>query len=368
MAIIKTDVRDSAAHIALFVVAGVIVLLSVAAGRPIAKARWTSGSPLQLATGSPCSSIGSSGRAVNVTSIADTVGDVRFCFWTDDGSSTLSARPSEVVRGTGQFLLETILNSGPSLRMSRMADNGGRVVWHVNGTERPLDRAAEMWRDRLLEVVDTTYEIFSLKGQVASLEGAIAATRGQRASLQGEIASLRGQVASFQGEIASVEGQRAALKGRIASLQGELVSTRVSISAERSAIANLSSARRVMSSVAGRDQIDAEIAAREERVRALDAQALSFDTNTKIKAIEQDIIAMDADSRIADLRREIEAFDLPGKIAEVERRIQALNVDTKVTDLERQIRDLNADMRLPQLRTRRATAIERLETAIRAIK
>jgi hypothetical protein len=44
---------------------------------------------------------------------------------------------------------------------------GADPVWLVSGTERP-PTTPRKWRDRLLEVVDMTYEMFSLQAQVAS--------------------------------------------------------------------------------------------------------------------------------------------------------------------------------------------------------
>ena len=92
--------------------------------------------------------------------------------------------------------------------------SGPQTIWQVGGVERTLDKAAEQWRERMLAVLDTTWELSSLRGQVSSLRGQISSVRGQESSLRGEISSLRGEVSSMRGRASSVRGEESSLRGR----------------------------------------------------------------------------------------------------------------------------------------------------------
>ena len=70
--------------------------------------------------------------------------------------------------------------------------------WTGTFNPRPFDEAARQWRDRMLAVLDTSWEISSLRGEVSSLRGRISSIRGQESSLRGEISSLGGEVSSMR--------------------------------------------------------------------------------------------------------------------------------------------------------------------------
>jgi hypothetical protein len=354
---------SSTSHAAMLVVATSAILSVIATVRPLAQPASDS---LRIQATSPCSQIRSSSTGASTT-IADAFGGIRFCFWSDDAETVSARRPSEVVRGTGRFVLEMDAEGGPALRMMR-SQAGGGLVWYVNATARPIDRAAENWRDQLLEVVDASYDIFLLQGQVARLRGAVAAKYGQRATLQGDRASLQGQVASMRGQIAAIQGRRSGLLGRIASLRVEFESIQGDIAMERASIARLTSARPALTSQAGRTVIDAEIASHEDRIRDLQGHSLDLNTNTRIQAVERDIAALDTDARMSEIQRQIDTFGLPTRLAEVDSRIQALHADEEVAGLEGQIQDLNAAARVSELQAHRSMAVERLREAARAIK
>jgi len=58
-----------------------------------------------------------------------------------------------------------------------------QVTWRVNGAERPFDGGAQDWRAAMLAVLDTTWELSSLRGEVSTLRGNISTLRGDESTL-----------------------------------------------------------------------------------------------------------------------------------------------------------------------------------------
>jgi hypothetical protein len=108
MAITMNGVRRSRPHTAL-VVSVSMVVVSIAAVRAIGQLtpNAAAASFVQL-TESPCSSIGIWTGDANSTTITDAVADIRFCFRAETAGSMHGIRPSQVVQGTGRFVLEPV--------------------------------------------------------------------------------------------------------------------------------------------------------------------------------------------------------------------------------------------------------------------
>ena len=287
------------------------------------------------------------------------------CLVAEAVGGQFSDPPSRWIGRARRVVLET--RHGGATERLEIADRGGlqQVKWEVGGRERAMDAAAGQWRERLLAVLDTTWELATLRGQASSLRGEISSIYGQRSSLNGEISSLRGHVSSLRGEISSVRGQESSLHGEISSIRGHLSSLRGSISSERGTISSLTSGGyRSDDSAAIRDAIarhDKEIARIEQEIRAYDADA-------KVTVVVKEIAALQTERKVAAIETEIKNFDLDGKVAAIEKQIAALDVAGKTAAIGKQIDGLDSDRRVRQLEERRDEELKRLTAAIAAIR
>jgi len=294
--------------------------------------------------------------------ILKSFGDLRMCMTADDVGEV--DRPSQWIGRARHVVLEA--RRGNAVQRLDV-DQASRPTWQVNGQARAFDAPAQQWRDRVLALMDTTWEIATLHGKVSTLRGQISSIHGQRSSLQGQISSLRGEVSSMQGQASSVRGHESSLNGQISSIRGHLSSLHGEVSSEQGAISSLNGSR-YNASDAERSQISARVAEHEVQIRKIEREIADYGADARIGAVERERKDYDADGRVAAIETRIKAFDLNGKVAGVEGRIKALDVDGKVAGIERQIRDLDADRRIAQLEPRQQAELTRLETTIRAIR
>ena len=70
---------------------------------------------------------------------------------------------------------------------------------------QPIDAAAQLWRSRVVDVLDTSWEIWALQGR----EGL----------LRGEIAEIAGRLATAEIGVRDAERQTQALQAQIAALR-----------------------------------------------------------------------------------------------------------------------------------------------------
>jgi len=303
------------------------------------------------------------GRRGNDRVVQKSFGDLRVCMLAEDADDL--DRPSQMIGRARRVVLEA--RRGSTVQRLEVGQQASRPTWQVNGKERTFDAAAQEWRDRMLALLDTKWEIAMLRGRVSSLRGEISSIHGQRSSLEGEISSLRGQISSMQGEASSVRGQESSLNGQISSIRGHLSSLRGAISSEQGAISTLN-ASRYGASDAERSRIASGIAEHEARIQRIEREIRDYGADARVAAVERERDAYDADGKVAAIEARIKAFDLNGKVAEIERRIKALDVDGKVAAIERQIQELDADRRINQMEARQRTELTRLEAAIAAIR
>jgi beta-lactamase regulating signal transducer with metallopeptidase domain len=296
-------------------------------------------------------------------------GDLQLCMVAEEAGDRDSAeRPSEWPGRARRVILEARRGGATErLTIGRWADGGQRISWQVGSAERSFDTTAQQWRDSMLAVLDTTWELAMLRGEVSSLRGQISSIHGQRSSLQGEISSLRGEVSSIRGRISSLRGHESSLRGQISSIQGHVSSLRGAISSEQGAISSLN-ASRYRADETERARIALNIRRHDAEIARIEKAIRDYGADAKIAAVEQEINTLGTEKQVAAIEAKIRAFDLDGKVAAVERRIAALDVDAKVAAIERQIDALDAERRGRQLEDRRESELKKLEAAIAAIR
>ncbi len=301
--------------------------------------------------------------------IQQTLGDLRLCMVADGvGESVSGERPSQWLARAGRVVMEARGGAvAQRLEIGRDASGAERISWRVGSAERAFDAAAKGWRDRILAVFDTTWEIASLRGEQSSLRGRISSIHGQESSLRGEISSLRGRVSSMHGRASSVRGEESSLRGRISSIQGHVSSLRGEISSEQGSISSLKSGL-YRAGAAERGDINSLISRHEGEIARIEKELREYGAEAKVAVVEREIAALGADAKIAAIEAEIRAFNLEGKVADVERRIAALDVSGNVAAIERQITALDADRRVGQLESRRDEELKRLETVVASIR
>lgn len=297
-------------------------------------------------------------------------GDLRVCMVAEglgEWAFNESDRPSRWLDRASRVVLET--SRGGRLNQLEIVATGSdrRTTWRVGGAARPLDQAAQQWRGQLLAVLDTTWELSMLRGQVSSLRGDISSIEGERSSLRGEISSLRGEVSSMRGDVSSVRGEESSLRGEISSIRGHVSSLRGAISSERGAISSLTGSRYWMDR-ADRDRVERLIDSHEKEIDRLEQEIRDFNEAARVAEVEKRLAALNADQKVAAIEAQIKAFDVESRVAEVERQIAKLGVEGQVSDIERKIADLDADRRARQLEDRRNAELRRLEAAMSAIK
>jgi beta-lactamase regulating signal transducer with metallopeptidase domain len=244
----------------------------------------------------------------------------------------------------------------------RMEIAGGQVTWTINGARQAVDAAAQAWRDRLIEVLDPTWELSQLQGRVSTLRGQISTIYGQRSTLEGQISTLRGQVSTMEGQISTVRGEESSLRGEISSIQGHLSSLQGAISSEQGAISSLQASR--SDPYADRERIDAGIRRHEDRIKEIQSEIRDYDTDGRVRDVQRRLDGLDTDGKVSAIEKQIRDFDVEGRVASVNRQIQALDVDGKVDTINRQITALDADTRSRDLETKRDAAVTRLRQTL----
>lgn len=311
---------------------------------------------------------GSNSRVEQVR-VEDTIGGIRICVTADGVNAPVGSRMSQLVNQANHVLIETQSGStAHAMEITREAGGATRTTWRVNGVERPADAVFEAWRAGVMAVTDTMWEIASIRGLVGSLQGEISTIQGQRSTLQGEIATMQGELSTLQGRIATLRGEESTLHGRISSIRGQLSTLQGAVATEHGAISSLQGARFATDSDAGRAQIAAAIAGHEQNILRLQREIQQFNVDAKVAEVEREIAGLNTPTKVEQVERQLQGFDLAGKVAAVEQRIRNLNVEGQVAAIERRIRDLDADRRVSEFETRRTGDLEKLRTAIAAIK
>ena len=306
-------------------------------------------------------------------------GDLRLCMLAEGaGDRTNAERPSQWIGRARRIVMEAHRGN----TMQRLELTGSRTSWQVDGSTREFNSTAQTWRDRMLAVLDTTWEVSTLRGEVSSLRGQISAIQGQRSALQGEISALQGAVSAMQGGISSVLGEESALRGQISAIRGHLSALQGKISAERGAISSLQASRyryftpadpgRMMVDMSieqrERNRIATEIADHEAVIVRIEREIRDYGAERRIAAVQKEIDSFDTDAKVAAIERQIRDFDLKDKVAAVQRRIADLDVEGQVARIDRQIDALDADRRARQLDDRLDGELNRLNSAIAAIR
>ena len=297
--------------------------------------------------------------------IQKTLGDLRVCMTAEDAGTRADAeRPSQWITSARRVVLEARRGNAVQRLEIVPYGTGQKVSWQVGGSDRTFDAAAQQWRDRMLETLDTTWEMSSLRGQVSSLRGEISSLRGEESSYRGEISSLQGEISSMRGRQSSLRGEESSLRGEISSIQGHLSSLRGAISSEQGSISSLTAGGYGSDSSRTSDAIKRH----EAEIARLEREIVDYNAGAKVAAVERRIDALATDTKTGAIEADIKDFDLNGKIAAIEKKITALDVDGKSAAIERQITALDVDRRVRQLEDRRDQELKRLDAAISAIR
>jgi beta-lactamase regulating signal transducer with metallopeptidase domain/predicted nucleic acid-binding Zn-ribbon protein len=300
------------------------------------------------------------GRVGDDRVVQRSFGDLRVCAVGEDLRDDADDPPSRWPSRASRVVLETRRDGD----VRRMEIAGGRARWSVDGDARPVDAAAEAWRDRLLALLDATWDLSRLRGRVSSLRGEISSTYGQRSSLEGEISSLRGEVSSMRGRISSLRGEESSLRGEISSIRGHVSSLEGQISSERGAISSLT-ASRWDRGPSEDDRIRRRVREHEAAIRRLEGEIERYDADARVREVERRIAALDTDGRVRAIEREIRDFDLEGRVAAVNRRITELGVARRVSRIEAEIASLDADRRGREHEARIDGALDGLRAVLR---
>jgi beta-lactamase regulating signal transducer with metallopeptidase domain len=307
------------------------------------------------------------GRSGSEDIVQKSFGDLRVCMLARDAGPT-ALRPSDLITRAGYMVLEA-QEAGVVQRLVVDRSGGGnpQVTWQVNGASRPVNATVTTWRERMLAVLDTTWDISTLRGQVSTLRGEISTIHGQRSTLEGQISTLRGDVSTMRGQASTVRGEESSMQGRISEVQGHLSSLHGAISSEQGAISSLDSTR-AYADEQERTRIAREVADHQAAIARLQQEIKDYDADARIKAIEKERADFDADGKVAAIDAKIKAFDLDGKVAAIRKQIDALDVDGKVAAIQKQIDALDADHRIADLESRRDGELSRLKQAIAAAR
>ncbi len=294
--------------------------------------------------------------------------DVRVCMLAEDGAGDdETVKPSEWPRRARRTLIEA--RSGKRVERLELTREGGghRVLWTVDGKEQPFDGAAQDWRERMLAVLDSSWEISRIRAEVSSLQGEISSLHGEESSLQGQISSLRGEVSSLQGQISSVQGNQSSLVGEISSIQGHVSSLQGQISSEQGAISSLE-ATRSLASDAERARILDRVREHETEIARVEKALRDYAAETKIDEVERRLRALDVEKQVRTIESLIRSLGTDTKVAEIEKRIRDLDVEGKTRAIETRIEALRADERTRVLETRRDQELKDLLAAIARIR
>ena len=288
-----------------------------------------------------------------------TFGELRVCMVTSgyDGPDDAET-PSDWIGHADRVIMETEREND----VRRLEIDGGRTTWFINGRTVAMDDGVGAWRRAMLDLLDTSWEISTLRGRESSLRGEISSIQGERSSLLGEISSLRGEVSSMQGEISSLRGEESSLRGEISSIRGHESSLRGQISSERGAISSLESQR--WERGADREAINVRIRRHEDNIREIEREIDRYDTDARVRAVEKEIATLDTERKVADVERRMRDFDVERKVADVERELASLNVDRRVRGIEGDIRDLEVDNRIRDMSAQREAALDRLRRVL----
>ena len=293
-------------------------------------------------------------------------GDLRVCM-VAEGIGDADGGPSQWVARASHLVMET--RRGGAFQQLEIDRTSGaaRTTWRIGSTAHPLDAAAERWRDRLLAVLDTTWDLSTLRGQVSSLRGDISSVRGEESSLRGEISSLRGEVSSMRGRASSIRGEESSLRGEISAIRGHASALRGQISSERGSMSSLT-AGRYDADADERKVIAAALARHEAAIERIEREIRDYDAEAKIAAVDERIKALNPDGKVAEVDDQIRRFDVETKVAAIDKQIAELDVAGKVAAIERRISALDADRRGRELENQLDGQLKQLETALGGVR
>ena len=296
--------------------------------------------------------------------IEETLAGTRLCMIAQGvGSSSRDERPSDWLAHSDRIVMES-RKDGHVARLTLDGQPGAQhVTWTVNGSQRTFDAGAQQWRDRMLTVLDSIWQLSTVRGEVSTLRGRISTVYGQESTLRGRISTLRGEVSTMRGQQSTIRGEESSLQGEISSIRGHLSSLRGKISSEQGAISSLESDSRL-----DRATLDARVSQHNDEIARIQREIRDYDEGGKIAAVEQRLKDLDVDGKVAAIDAQIRAFDVDGKTSAVEQQIKDLDVEGKVAAIQRQIDALDADRRAREFERQRDAALGQLQATLDHIR
>jgi len=131
------------------------------------------------------------GRRGDDRIVQKTFGDLQVCMLAEDALGD-SDRPSELLGRASRVLLET--RRGTKVERQELSRASvARNVWRINDRDRAPDTVAETWRDRVLALLDTTWEIAIVRREAANARG-LAVFGDRQTSLQDKLTRLQARL------------------------------------------------------------------------------------------------------------------------------------------------------------------------------
>lgn len=164
--------------------------------------------------------------------LRETFEDLSVCIRIDEGNVFEAIPPSQLLQRARYAVVES-RRGGEVRQIELQRGAGGALVetWRVNGEVRPIDAAAANWRARILPVIETSWQIWALRGEEGLLNGRISLLLGQVSTQEIGTGAADRQIERLRRQIDALDVDR-----RIAQWNGR---REIELDALRRALADL---------------------------------------------------------------------------------------------------------------------------------
>jgi len=114
-------------------------------------------------------------------------GDLRVCLFAEEAGDAMV--PSEIAGQAARVVLEA--RQPGTLQQLEVTRGAADAAWRLNGVTHPADSVAAEWRRYMLGVLDATWELSRIRGELHSLESRIRSMERDRRADPARIAALR---------------------------------------------------------------------------------------------------------------------------------------------------------------------------------
>jgi chromosome segregation ATPase len=215
----------------------------------------------------------------------------------------------------------------------RVAIEGNRVSWTINGRSAPLDSLAERWQKAVIELLDAKHEADALREQSTSLRMEIDSLPARRAAAAKRLEDLERLQKRLDQELLAERNRETLARNETDRLQRQINDLQNRISSEERRASSITDPR-------ARASVEANLRGYYDQIRRLQEE---------LRRREGD--PHRGSRRLADIEDEMRRLRGDGNVAML--RLQLANYDsTSVRDLEEQLTQLDAQRRLPELDSR----------------